>query len=143
MREYEFDVPGDVVTALSPNKRLHWAEKNRRTQSWKDRTFLYWLEAGGKPAGGKVKLSFTQYRGTRGRPPDGDNITASVKGVVDGLVGKNGLVRDDGPKYVEIGACDCVRDKQYEAAPFLRIKIEPVPDPPERYPSNQERDIIS
>jgi hypothetical protein len=120
----EFDIPGDVVKQLSPNQRLHWAEKNRRTQSWKQRTYLFWVQAGGKPAPGKVRLSFTQYRGTRGRPPDGDNIVSACKGVIDGLVGLNGLVADDGPSYVEIGSATCIRDKQYEANPFLRIHIE-------------------
>lgn len=120
----EFDIPGDVVKQLSPNQRLHWAEKNRRTQSWKQRTYLFWVQAGGKPAPGKARISFTQYRGARGRPVDADNAAASMKACLDGLVGINGLVADDGPRFVEIGPVTVIREKQYEAAPFLRVKIE-------------------
>ena len=117
-------VPGDVVGALSPNLRLHYYERHRRNQDWRQRAWLAWQAAGRPQVTGKVRLTFTIRRSRRVDP---DNALASMKALVDGLVdqpGRPALLRDDNEALVEFGAVRFECGAAWSKRPEVIVAVE-------------------
>lgn len=123
---YEFDVPGDPYSALSPNLRLHRMARARATKAWRQKVNAYWFAMNKPSAKDKVRVTFTLYRTNRGPEPDTDNVTAAMKAVRDGLTGERSLVPDDSGRWWEDGGCAVIRGSEYAQRPFLRIRIEEI-----------------
>lgn len=96
---------------LSPNSRLHWAVKARAVRSAKEE--IGWLakvagwSSDDKPMQ-KAKISYEFHLKDK-RHRDLDNLMASCKSLVDGLVDVGVLLYDDS-KHLEIGSVKVVQD---------------------------------
>jgi crossover junction endodeoxyribonuclease RusA len=71
---------------LSPNARLHWAQKSKLVKSARQAAFVLSRHAGVTPAEtvGQIDVSITMYAPDR-RARDFDNAIASLKASLDGL----------------------------------------------------------
>lgn len=81
----------------SPNTRMHWAEKHRWTDAWKEEVYYSWREhelyqemKDELPM--KKPIVFITYYTCH--PMDRDNLYGSAKPVIDGLT-EAGIIRDD------------------------------------------------
>ena len=86
---------------LSPNQRLHWAERNRRFQALKKATWALAL------AGHVLRLEraelVVEYQPPDARRRDADNTpAASGKPCIDGLVAANVLPGDDSRHVAQV-----------------------------------------
>lgn len=79
--------------------RMHWARRRKYTEKWS------WMIRGAlgypgvlEPAPDKARVYITQYRK---RLMDTDNLFASVKPILDGLIDWQ-LIRDDSPGHCEL-----------------------------------------
>lgn len=96
MTVYEIELPlvhGNAPLTL--NQRLHWAEKNRRTELVRD--CVHW-QAAKLGAHDHATVHLHYATGDR-RRRDQDNLVATLKPAIDGLV-KAGLIVDDTPRHV-------------------------------------------
>lgn len=71
-------------SSLSPNSRVHWAEKSRHNKSTKNYAWAATLEAKIKLVEGPIDLHIT-FRPADKRRRDIDNMIASCKGLLDGV----------------------------------------------------------
>ena len=81
---------------LSPNARVHWAEKAKLTRAARKAAYFAALEALNlrKPPGwSKARLDVKAFFKTRNFP-DPDNLTASMKSSIDGIADA-GIILDD------------------------------------------------
>ena len=110
MRKLELTLDHLPWPELSPNSRLHWAVKARAVKSTKDE--IGWLaKAAGwtcyhKPMQ-KARISY-EFHLKDNRRRDLDNLLASCKSLVDGLVDV-GVLADDDSKHLEIGSVKCIQ----------------------------------
>jgi hypothetical protein len=93
--DWTFVVGGDI-RQVSPNQRLHWAVRAKRTRALRHSAYTEWLVAGRPRSSKPVKLFATVYRG---RALDADNAIACLKPVIDGIC-KDALIPDDSPKWL-------------------------------------------
>jgi len=99
---YRLELPGHP---LSPNRSSgqHWGTIHRDRQLFKDAACVaskpHLHARGGRPLA-RARITITQIRTARMQPKDPDNLIASCKGAVDGVVAA-WLLPDDGPRYVE------------------------------------------
>jgi len=105
---YIVEVPG---VGPSANDRLHHMTRYRANKTLKDAArcaaHCHVVARDGKPLAA-ARIDVTLIRKPRVRPKDRDNALSCVKAAVDGVVA-SGLIRDDGPLYVEYGAIEqCV-----------------------------------
>jgi hypothetical protein len=127
-----FTVPGDVYE-LSPNQRLHWRERHKLTQAWKERAYRCWSMVAGDslPFEGKVRISFTVYRG---RQVDECNLYGSLalKAIIDGISespwhrerGLPAMLPDDSPKWLERGTVGQVTGQRWKPWPEVNVIVE-------------------
>ena len=71
-------------SSLSPNSRVHWAEKSRHNKSTKNHAWAATLESKFKAHEGPIDLHIT-FRPADRRKRDIDNMIASCKGMLDGV----------------------------------------------------------
>jgi len=84
------------VRKLSPNARVHWAEKAKLVRASRKVAHLAALEALNlrKPPGWlKAKMEIRAFFKTRNFP-DPDNLTASMKSSIDGIA-DSGIIAND------------------------------------------------
>lgn len=94
----EIDVPlWKGKPPLTLNQRLHWSEKARRTKKIRD-TVGWQAQAMRLGTATHVSVQLHYNTGDR-RRRDSDNLVATLKPCVDGLVDA-GLVPDDDPAHV-------------------------------------------
>lgn len=87
---------------LSPNARLHWAERAKRTKSAKELAIWKWHLADRPTIDGPVEVALLVRRG---RPIDPDGALSGCKAVLDGLLNRrrnhgDGVVEDDSGEFV-------------------------------------------
>jgi crossover junction endodeoxyribonuclease RusA len=92
-------IPGKTGDAppLTANQRLHWAEKNRRTQMVREH--VAWRAREAKVGAQEHVVVQLHFVPPDRRHRDPANLTATQKPAVDGLVDA-GVVPDDTPRYV-------------------------------------------
>lgn len=96
MTAFEIELPLVHGKApLSLNYRLHWAEKNRRTELVRD--CVHW-QAAKHGSHTHVTVALHYATGDR-RHRDQDNLVATLKPAIDGLV-RSGLIPNDTPEHV-------------------------------------------
>jgi hypothetical protein len=106
---------------LHANQRLHWAEKNRRTQTVRAVVASY-ADLAKLPKGcDQVRVTLT-WRPARRYRTDSDNLFPLLKAGLDGLV-DYGLVPDDNSRHVE---SRCRIGEPAQPAHFL-LDIEVLP----------------
>lgn len=95
--------------ALSPNARVHWAQKAKAAKQYRNWAYLACRNAGIKAdkAQGKIHLFIDFYPPDK-RPRDDDNLIASFKSARDGIADALG-----------------VDDKHFVCHPFLQAEIVP------------------
>ena len=85
---------------LTSNQRLHWAEKNRRTQGIRDMA-LVWARhdrpAKMQAATLEVVVAWPRLKRIR----DAHNVQPSAKAAIDGIVGDYGLLPGDDDRYLK------------------------------------------
>jgi hypothetical protein len=97
---YTITLPAGLAV-LSPNQRLHWAERNRRFQTLKKATWAMALKDH-VPRVERARL-LIEYQPPDNRHRDADNIpAASGKPCIDGLVAARVLPRDDSRHVTEV-----------------------------------------
>lgn len=112
---------------LSPNKRCHWAVKDRWTGAYRSDVFRMALKARGRErdiAHPKVRVSLTFcIKGGKGRyyqPRDENNAVAAFKAGFDGIVDA-GWCKDDSAEYMELGPVRITAER----GPFVEVTVEP------------------
>lgn len=85
----------------SPNTRMHWAEKARWTNAWKEEVGWRLIEANARARQSQTitptRVVITLYTC---RPQDFDNSVASVKAIVDGMKGV--AIVDDSQEHIDL-----------------------------------------
>lgn len=114
MRTIEYDLPFAPPKELSPNARVHWAVKAAKANEMRESGYaaVRWPTLHNKfeevrPMK-RGKITFTFYKAGY---PDEDNLSASMKSWVDGLVDA-GLFQDDSHKYVSYGEHQVINCKR-------------------------------
>lgn len=109
-RDHVTDASKKVQTATiqgwHPEYRLngghkHWATVHRLKRDDARQAFYAAKMAGWERIEGRARLTVVLSY-PRGVLPDQDNLTACVKGCVDGLKGPDGYFQDDSPKWLEL-----------------------------------------
>lgn len=127
-RRASFVVPGDV-NDLSPNQRLHYYERHRRSQRWKQAAYFSWHTAGCPCFTGKVRITFTVRRG---RKLDPDNAAAGCKALLDGLKRSKGapsfpaMIADDSSEWVELAPVVQECGKRWKGCEEVRVEVEEI-----------------
>lgn len=99
------DFPSPLLArALSPNGRVHWAQRNAARKTVAAVVAGASIRARLEPARGPVRVTFRYVRPTRGRV-DLDNLSTGVsKACLDALVRQRILVDDDSRHVVAVTA---------------------------------------
>ena len=119
--QVEFEIKG--LPAL-PNQIMyrHWAVKRKLAKDWKQLVYFHTMVAG-RP---KEPLSTARVTMTRfsAREPHWDNLAASFKHVLDGLIEAR-VIRDDSRKTIGQPLFDWQKTSQ--KAGFIRVRVEEIP----------------
>ena len=121
----KIEVPMLPPIELSPNARVHWAERQQAARVFSNAIYYscvdainrYGQERRSYP---KAKLSLT-FVFPQKRKRDRDNLIAMFKPGLDALV-KVGLLKDDDSEHLTIGEVKVEVDK--ERAPLTIIELE-------------------
>ncbi len=119
-------IPGDVCKALAPNrtKGFHWAVHHQSRHTYKGLALLMWRQMGQERFVGKVRLTFTVFRG---RTLDPDGALGAMKPIIDGLKGE--AFTDDSARFVELAPVRFVTGKAWAGVmACTEVKIESVND---------------
>ncbi len=124
-RRVTLRIPGDVCRTLAKNRqRRHWAVLYPSQQSYKGLARLMWRQSGEAAFPGRVRLSFTCFRG---RVLDPDGAMWAFAPLVDGLKGE--AFRDDDAATVEYGPVRFVTGAAWAGANAVtEVMIEEVGD---------------
>jgi len=121
-RKVTFEIPFAPPKELSPNARVHWAVKARKAAEMRESghsSALMTDDEGHRLIPMKRgKITFTFYKAGY---PDEDNLSASMKSWVDGLV-DGGLLPDDSSKYVSYGEHQVVNCKRKDERILVLIE---------------------
>jgi|GEM_PF-2342302 len=101
MGELAFYIVGHPPS-VNASRSWHWAKRARETTSWQDATIWSVRDAmGSSTLAGDMRpvLVEVEFVYHTKRTRDRDNLVASLKPVIDGLV-KARIVRDDGPAWM-------------------------------------------
>jgi crossover junction endodeoxyribonuclease RusA len=101
-RTYTVELPAGLKL-LSLNDRLHWAERDRRTEALKKAAWAMAWQAKIPPLG-RVSI-VAEYQPPDGRHRDADNIAPAAKAAIDGLVIAQVVPDDESPRYVTEVIC--------------------------------------
>ena len=106
---------------LSPNARVHWSIKSGMAKGYRWAAKIEaLLSRPTKPLTAPVGMSLTFVTSTA-RLPDVDNLIASIKSGIDGLVDAGVLV-DDSPKYLRLTGAT-VRKREGKEQPCVMIYL--------------------
>lgn len=106
MKTLEFSVRGLPPTQTGGG-RGHWAKRHREVKQWRELVAgLARAHRGPGPPWPRARVRITRRSA---KEPDADNLVASMKPILDGLV-VAGVIPDDSPKHVEL-------EVVWEAAP--------------------------
>ena len=97
MGAYTMTFPS-TMPLLNQNDRLHWAVKNKKVQEIKGISTTL-ARSQGIPLLERVEIESIYHPRDR-RRRDCDNLSPTVKAIIDGLVGA-GVLPDDNSRYVE------------------------------------------
>lgn len=115
-------IPGDVCGVLAKNRQQGrgYLALFRAKDDFKGRARLMWRQLGEEPLTGKVRLTFTIFRG---RALDPDGATWAMAPLIDGLKGE--AFGDDDAVGVELGGVRFVTGKAW-AGPMsvTEVRIE-------------------
>jgi crossover junction endodeoxyribonuclease RusA len=100
-RMWRIELPAGLKV-LTLNDRLHWAEEHRRRQALKKAAWVMALNAK-VPHLARAVVSL-EYQPPDLRARDEDNMAASAKPCIDGLVAAR-VFNNDSSKYVSYGGC--------------------------------------
>ncbi len=106
----------------SPNRRLHWAERNRRNEKAALYAFWAWNHAGCPWVSGPVVVS---VHVRRGRIMDDDNLWAGFKPIRDALF-KHRITPDDSPRWVTQGTLTQETGRRWVGREECVITVEEV-----------------
>lgn len=117
---------GYDVQRVSPNQRLHWAERARRNRVAAAAAVYAWTLAGCPEIHGKAHVDVTIRRG---RVMDQDNAVASLKSVLDALCRRRetgcGVLWDDSSKFLELGAVIQETGRRWKDRPEIELCFTP------------------
>lgn len=115
-------VPVDIART-SPNAltRLMWQERGRRKKTAKEAARVVWVCAGRPRVDCPVIVDIVIRRG---RKLDADNALAACKPAIDGLF-KDGLVPDDGPRWLTIGEVRQESGKEWKGRECVEFLVRP------------------
>jgi Holliday junction resolvase RusA-like endonuclease len=88
---------------------MHWSARSEYKKTAKLATIAQISEIRKLGNPGRIRISVFRYSKTK--PCDVFNAISGIKGIVDCIV-ETGLVKDDGPKYVEAGKIFSGTDKK-------------------------------
>lgn len=116
MYEIEFEIPG---LPPMPNQIMyrHWAVKRQNALHWKRQ--VAYAVVGRRPSRPLVQASVYLTR-VSSREPDWDNLAASFKHVIDGLIVAK-IIVDDSMKT--IGQPSITWEKAARKSGFIRVKV--------------------
>lgn len=112
-------VPYDVQR-LSPNLRLHFHERARRTKVARFLARRAWEQAGSPRATGPVRVSLLVRRG---RSIDQQNVWCATKSICDGIFCA-GLTPDDAPEWVTLGTVTQEPGRQWRGREEVVLIVE-------------------
>lgn len=121
MAEIRIEVPYDVQRC-SPNKSLHWAERNRRREAAWLLARKAWADAGSPVSAGPVRVSLLIQRARR---LDEDNAIACCKPIIDALF-KGAITPDDNPQWVRFGTLMQATSGIYHRNESVIVIAEPI-----------------
>lgn len=84
-----------------------------------------WLRAGAPKFDQRVRLDTHLIRGT-GKLLDEFNILAALKGFIDGICCKGGLVPGDDPKWLKAGGVTQDSQKKYRGRECIHLTFTPI-----------------
>ncbi len=122
MRAVTVRVPGDVCAALAKNRQQgrHWSANYGPKEQYKGLARLMWRQLGEEKFAGKVRLTFTVWRG---RSLDEDGATWAMAPIIDGLKGL--AFGDDSAAGVELGGVRFVTGRAWQGARAVTaVRIE-------------------
>lgn len=113
---------------LSPNQRLHWAERAKRTKIARDLALWEWAINKRPKVDGPVEVSILVRRP---RVIDPDNAQAGLKGIIDGLFNANrnrgdGITPDDSSTYVRWLPVQFETGKEWKGNEQVVLTITPL-----------------
>jgi hypothetical protein len=95
---------------LSPNLRLHWRQRAKRTQAAREAARLAWLAAGSPVSDAPVVLHAILRRARR---IDDDNAWGCLKALRDGVF-TDGVTPNDSPAWVSMGTLRQQAEKRWK-----------------------------
>ena len=128
----EIPLPPD---GLSPNARLHWAQKAKATRLYREACAWIFREALPKPWDKRLAVKVdVQYRACRGcngyHPRDEDNARASLKAAFDALKDA-GAVASDAKRRLTLGEFSLLTTarelKQSDLKPGITLTVRQTP----------------
>ena len=106
-------------TPPNPNDRMNHWDRNEAIQEWKQMAFIASLEQRPYPCLSRARLSCT-FRFPNTRRHDFDNLVASLKGAIDGLVLAK-VLTDDTTEVVAGITVDAVTDPKQPRETILSV----------------------
>lgn len=100
-RTWTIEMPAGMKL-LSLNDRLHWRERNRRSQEIKKAAWALAVQVKIPPLARIAVIG--EYQPPDRRKRDEDNLTISIKSAIDGIKAA-GVVADDSSGYVRYDGC--------------------------------------
>ncbi len=116
----EITIPAGPAYSISPNSRSHWRVKHREAQELKQVTRYACPD---EVVVGPVNLHWTVYLGKGRRLCDRDNITATLKPAMDGLVAER-VIFDDNQDVVRAITVDQVKWSDHKGDARIVVRIE-------------------
>lgn len=128
-RSLSFSVDGDAYSDFSPNRYVSGWERRRRVKQWRERVWGCWYRSEPPPLRPPVRVTITVYRG---RAVDSDNLTASVKSILDGLTARKrgpmqvACLPDDSRATIAELQVEGVFHKDWNGREWVHIEVEEV-----------------
>ncbi len=107
------------VNRLSPNQRIFWAERSKRTKAAKALAEWSWRTQGRPGFNGPCNYHLVIFRGRR---IDQDNAVASCKAILDGLF-HGQMLPDDSEKYAKLHGIEQVTGKAWERCEAVQVAV--------------------
>jgi len=95
---WTLELPFTAGLLLNANQRLHWAERNKRTQHWRE--LAAWQAKAAKVPHWQRAHILAEFSFGNNIRRDVGNLNPTIKAAVDGLVDA-GLLPDDDDKHLE------------------------------------------
>lgn len=111
----DLGLPPERPLSTNEANRMHWAQKARKLDPWRDVTVIMAQQQGivEKVAGRRSRIRLVIPFRTKTRRDPSNYVGTVVKATVDGLV-KAGVWPDDNPKFVEVLEPRCVIGRNAE-----------------------------